>query len=115
MSAENMIIYAGWYTPSAWNRMKELAIDRDEMVGTYEDFIANFNKQLRDWQAAGETVTVIQIDVDHMVAWLKRYGIPLDGVGRAAYGAALGGADGDKAKMDEIEFNDPHHLIDRVN
>lgn len=115
MSASNLIMYAGWHTPQSWAKLKELSVDRDEMAKTYEEFVENFKRQVRDFEAAGVTVTTVQIDVDHMAKWCKKNGIPLDGNGRATYGAALGAVDGDKARMDEIPLNDPHGLLERVH
>lgn len=81
-----------WYTPESWRQLG--AVADDKLCGTHADFVQKTTQAIRRFKAEGVEVEKVLIDVDHMAAWLKRWGHRIDSRGRAMYGALLALHDG---------------------
>jgi hypothetical protein len=88
---------AAWYTPESWRQLEEAVAEAglppEMLVGSHADFVARFDILRSHYERQGVRVVKMPIDVPHMVAWCKRYGMPLNTASRAQYMAhmALGG------------------------
>jgi hypothetical protein len=105
----------GWYTPKSWARLLEVSVDAEGMASSYEEFATAGEKKVQMFEDAGVEVTKVMIDPDHMAAWCKRHGLILDSIARASYGAALAGAEGDTARLDEMGFEDQTGELRRLS
>ena len=91
-----------WYTPDNWRALQ--AVAEDNLCSTYEEFVRQTNDSIRDYEAQGETVTKVLIDVPHLVSWCKRHGLRVNSDARSAYGAMLLLADGDRSELDHKDL-----------
>jgi hypothetical protein len=82
-----------WYTPESWQQLK--AVSEDELIDTHVEFVHKMTEAIRKFAAHGIPVEKFVIDVDHMTAWLRRWGHRVDSRGRALYGAVLAMHDGE--------------------
>jgi hypothetical protein len=83
------------YTAASWQRLRELADDRDDLQDTVQDYDRKAERMAREFEAKGFTIEWVLIDVDEMVKWCRREGYRVDQRGRAAYGAVLSAAAAD--------------------
>ena len=87
-----------WFTPAGWRELQ--AVAEDELADTYEAFVRQTEKSIKEYEAQGYAVTKVLIDVPHMTAWCQRHGLRVNSSSRAAYGAMLLAADGDRNELD---------------
>lgn len=87
-----------WFTPENWRALQ--AVAEDDLCATYEEFVRQTTKSIHEYEAQGQAVTKVMIDVPHMVSWCKRHGLRVNSKSRAAYGAMLLAADGDRGELD---------------
>ena len=78
-----------WYTPESWQRMREIADDRDEWPDTFGAFVKKTERLILQFEREGIVVEKQVIDVDDCVRRCRRNGYRIDNAGRAAYGVAL--------------------------
>jgi hypothetical protein len=96
-----------WYTHESWAQLK--AVADDELCDTHAEFVHRMTGTIRAFRARGIEVEKFVINVDHMAAWLKRWGHRVDSRGRAIYGAVLAMHDGKLFDLDT-----PIEIPDRV-
>ena len=103
-------INQAWYTPESWLQLEEAiaaaGMPKNMLCASYEEFLAMFDDFAREWEKQGVRVVKVSIDVPHMVAWCKRWGLPINNMGRSKYGAALAAAGGDREELDRLGFVD---------
>jgi hypothetical protein len=83
MSVEGVIAMA-WYSPATWAQLKAIPEARIEI--SYDEFVRNFERLLREFVAHGVKVEKVVVDVDQMVAWCHRNGYEANTTGRSIYG-----------------------------
>jgi hypothetical protein len=107
---EAVAIAQAWYTPESWRHLEaavaKAGLPKDTLCSSYEVFVAKWERMAREFERRGVKAEKTPIDVSHMVAWCARWGLSLDGKGRAKYGAMLAAVDGDCAKLDRSGFVD---------
>lgn len=102
-----------WYTPENWRKLQAVT-DEDDLC-TYKDYLHRVTEQIEGYEAQGFAVTKMLIDVPHMIAWCQRHGLRINkNKSRAAYGAMLLAADGDRTELDPKGFEDPNGELDSV-
>jgi hypothetical protein len=110
MSAEPSVAMGlAWYSPQAWRQLA--AIPEAHIEKSYDDFVRTFESMAREFAVHGIVVEKIIIDVDHMVAWLRRHGYDIDNPGRAKYGAMLMVAGGDPKVLDKTPIVDNTRVL----
>ena len=58
-----------WFTPAGWRELQ--AVAEDELADTYEAFVRQTEKSIKEYEAQGYAVTKVLIDVPHMTAWFS--------------------------------------------
>ena len=86
MQAEPTLSVA-WYREDQWQRLRELAADRDKLAATHAGWQATAEKMWNDLRGMGQQLQRIDVDVEMLWAWCCAHGRPLDGAARAEYAA----------------------------
>ena len=74
-----------WYERESYQRLWELAHDRDEMPGDYEVWHAAALHVMNAWLARGRALQIVTIRPDEFLAWLKERGLPNTAATRLNY------------------------------
>jgi hypothetical protein len=82
--AERPSRYA-WYTRAGWQRLREIAADRDALDDSFEDWERGALAAIGELKAAGREVRKVPIDVEALAVWCAHHGRQLDSAARAAY------------------------------
>lgn len=103
-------IAQAWYSPESWRQLEEAiaaaGMPKTMLCDSYAEFAARFDSMVREFERQGVRVEKVSIDVPHMVAWCRRWGLEINNAGRTRYGAMLALADGDREKLDARGFVD---------
>ena len=90
---EPMGIAMAWYRADQWSLLRAVSTDREELEGTYAEWLATASRQVRELQARGLQVRKIDVEVAALVRWCNSQGRAVDGEARAEYaGHGLGQA-----------------------
>jgi hypothetical protein len=74
-----------WYTREGWERLRELAADRDALDYTFEDWERGALVAIRDLKSVGRQVNKVPVDIEALVAWCREHGRRLDSAARAEF------------------------------
>lgn len=74
-----------WYERADFQRMWELAHDRDEMPSNYEVWHASARAVMIEWLSRGRALQIITIRPDEFLAWLKARGLINTAASRLKY------------------------------
>ena len=104
------VVGQAWYTAEGWRQLEEAVaaagLPKGALCSSYAEFVARFDGMAREAARQGVKVEKTPIDVPHMVAWCKRWGLQINSAGRTKYGAVLAAAGGSREKMDAMRFVD---------
>ncbi len=81
----NTILGVAWYTHEQYERLLELANDRDNIEDTYERWQATAEKMMVKLSKPGVLPRKVHIDVEELVAWCKAHNRPVDGAARTVF------------------------------
>ena len=76
-----------WYRREQWNRLLEVAKDRDNLEDTYEEWEANAERGLGRLTRPGFVPKKIDIDIEELIRWCKLKNRPVDGAARSIFAA----------------------------
>lgn len=74
-----------WYEREDYQRLWELAHDRDEMPGDYEVWHAAAVDVMNAWLARGRALQIVTVRPDEFLAWLEAEGLPNSAAARLKY------------------------------
>ena len=74
-----------WYSREAWERLREIADDRDKLDDTYEDWQQQALTMIHDLEAVGRQIRKVPIDIEALVAWCRERKCRIDMAARAEY------------------------------
>ncbi|RYF31622.1 MAG: hypothetical protein EOO23_01935 [Comamonadaceae bacterium] len=74
-----------WYGRDDFQRLWELAHDRDEMPGDYEAWHAAALNVMNAWLARGRALQIVSIRPDEFLAWLDAEKLPNTAATRLKY------------------------------
>jgi hypothetical protein len=74
-----------WYTRAGWERLRELAADRDALDDSFEDWESGALAAIGELHAMGREVRKVPIDVEALAVRCGHHGRQLDSAARAAY------------------------------
>jgi hypothetical protein len=89
-----------WYRREQWNRLLEVADDRDNLEDTYEEWEANAEKGLLTLNRPGFEPQRIDIDIEELIRWCKLKNRPVDGAARSIFTA--------EKLQEQMESTGPH-------
>lgn len=74
-----------WYIREAWERLREIADDREALDESYEDCERKVLGVIRELESVGRQIRKIPIDVDALLAWCREHNRRNDTEARAEY------------------------------
>ncbi len=80
-----MVAGYAWYRAEQWERLREVAVDRDGLGETYEEWAANAERAIREMRRAGIYAEKVEVDVEELLAWCRAQNRDVDGGARAQY------------------------------
>src|SRR5947208_16160986 len=86
-SAPCVSVAVGWYDAVQWAKLKQAAVDADQLDDSYEQWKHNARKLERDLRNTGIEIQRVPIDVDVLAAWCQARNRPIDGQARSLYAA----------------------------
>jgi hypothetical protein len=78
-----------WYSPDAWQRLKAVAADVDDLDDTYDTWSKNAEAALKQLRRQGCGIEPVEVDIDGLLAWCRAAGRPADATARSTYAAHL--------------------------
>jgi hypothetical protein len=79
----------GWYDAVQWARLKQVAIDANDLDDSYEAWKRNAENVERKLRREGTQTQRVQIDVEALVSWCQFQERPVNGKSRSQYAAHL--------------------------
>ena len=76
-----------WYSPEQYNRLLEVADDREQIRDTYENWLRGAEKVVQDLPVRP---TIVHIKVDELVRWCQAHKRPVDSEARSEYARLMG-------------------------
>lgn len=77
-----------WYRREQWDRLLEIASDRDVLEGTYDEWQALAEEALRKLAQPGLVLRKVDIDVQELLSWCHSQNRPVDGKARSEFAVA---------------------------
>jgi hypothetical protein len=74
-----------WYSREAWERLRAIADDREQLDDTFEEWERGALQAIRDLVSVGRQVLKVPIDVEAYAIWCRERGCRLDSASRAEY------------------------------
>ena len=74
-----------WYSRQAWERLRGIADDREQLDDSFEEWERGALQAIRDLASVGRQVRKVPIDVEAYVTWCRERGCRLDSASRAEY------------------------------
>jgi len=74
-----------WYSREDWERLHEIADDRDKLDDAYEDWERQALKMIHDLEVVGRRVRKVPIDIDALIAWCAERKCRIDTAARSEY------------------------------
>jgi hypothetical protein len=74
-----------WYTREGWERLRELAVDREQLDDSFDAWERGAQAAIAELAAMGRTVRKVPIDLEALLAWCRTQDRPLDSAARAEY------------------------------
>jgi len=79
------IVCIAWFEANQWEKLIEVSIDSSSLGETYEVWRNNAETMIEKMQSGGMILQKIQVEVDELVEWAKRKGVPIDGKARSEF------------------------------
>ena len=74
-----------WYSREDWERLREIADDRDKPDDTYEDWERHALKMIHDLETVGRRVQKVPINIEALIAWCRERKCRIDMAARSEY------------------------------
>jgi len=74
-----------WYSREGWERLRELAVDRDRLDDSFEAWERGAQAAIAELAAMGRMVRKVSIDIEALLAWCRNQRKPPDSAARAEY------------------------------
>jgi hypothetical protein len=74
-----------WYTREGWERLRELAVDREQLDDSFDAWERGAQAAITELAAMGRIVRKVPIDLEALLAWCQAQDRPLEASARAEY------------------------------
>jgi len=74
-----------WYSRQNWERLREIADDRDKLDDAYEDWERQALKMIHDLEAVGRRIRKVPINIEALIAWCAERKCRIDMAARSEY------------------------------
>lgn len=79
------VVGCAWYRAGQWERLREIAADAEKLEETYEAWVENAERALREMRESGMRVEKVAVDLEALLAWCQRQELEVDAHARALY------------------------------
>src|SRR5262245_1946975 len=86
-------VAVAWYDAVQWARLKQVAVDADNLDDSYEAWKRSAESFERELRRKGIEIQRVHIDIDALIAWCPSRNKPINGEARSAYAAQLAAVD----------------------
>ena len=76
-----------WYEPDQWQHLLAVAVDRDQLEDTYDEWVEDAERVIKQFRRQGFQVVKVRAKVDELVACCQRQNISVNGEARSQYAA----------------------------
>lgn len=84
-SSKQPIVGVAWYSKEQWNRLRELADDKDALNDSYEEWLERWNEFTKRGPISKDRLLKVEVDVDDLARWCQFRNRLLDGKARSEY------------------------------
>lgn len=84
-SEPGVVLGVAWYRSKQWNRLLEIAADRDNLEDTYEEWLRCAERSLSQLSRHGIQPIKVDIDVDELFQWCLAQRCPIDAQARTKF------------------------------
>ena len=84
-SRKAAVIGLAWYRPEQWQRLRQVSADGEDLEESYFEWVSVASARFQEAQELGVDIRKVDVDVEDLVEWCKRRGLPLDGEARVSY------------------------------
>lgn len=78
-------IGVAWYRREQWDRLLQIASDRDELEDTYDEWVTMAERRLKELGQHGYMLRKVDIDVEELLSWCNSQNRPVDGAARTEF------------------------------
>ncbi len=82
---EKTVLGIGFYRREQWPLLKETAVDSHILEKTYDDWIAVLDSSIEKIRAAGLEPELVDIDVEELLDFCKKEGLPNNAATRSKF------------------------------
>ena len=79
------IVGVAWYSPSQWQRLRDVSADPDQLEETHREWVACYERATLELAAQGLKVVKVRVDVSELEQWCRDKNLTIDGAARAQY------------------------------
>lgn len=83
------VLSIGFYRRDQWPLLLDAADDKQVIEDTYDGWVSSLEKALAMMRSSGVEPLKVDVDVNELLAWLKKQGLKNTGVARAEFIAEL--------------------------
>jgi len=81
------VLGVAWYRPEQWDRLLQIAADREGLEDTYEEWKVTAEESLKKFAMLGYHIRKVDIDVEELLGWCKVHNLSVDGAARSKFAA----------------------------
>ena len=74
---KTLIMGVSWYHPEQWERLREIAEDKETFAVSYEASLVESAKKIQDLEAQGMRPIKVEVDVEALLTWCTTQGLPV--------------------------------------
>ncbi len=86
---KKMVLGIGFYRREQWPRLIETAVDSHLLEKTYDDWMAVLDASIEKIRAGGLEPELVDIDVEELLAFCKKEGLPNNAACRSRFISVL--------------------------
>ena len=75
----------GWYTKESYQKLLDYADDREKLDDTYEDWLANYSRVVKNLRKSGIKAVPVTIEIDELMNWCSANNLPNTGESRSKF------------------------------
>ena len=66
-----------WYRAEQWDRLREISADKEIFETTYEAFLLDAEKKIKQLEAQGMRPIKVEVDVEALLTWCTTQGLAI--------------------------------------